>query len=180
MLGRIAPGPRPAAFLIALLIALGVVAAGSAGGASSETDMVRAVVQFDDAPLAQYRDSLPGLKGVLQARTADGHVNVKASASRAYLAHLGKKHGDFEKALGTGIPNAAVQLRYDTAFSGMTIIVPRDRLDAIRRLPNVISVTETYELEPELDESRALLGVQTLWNALPSTRSAPGPVCASR
>ena len=42
--------------------------------------------------------------------------------------------------------------------------MPRAQLDAIRQLPNVVSVTETYELEPELDESRALLGLQTLWN----------------
>ena len=57
-----------------------------------------------------------------------------------------------------------MQWRYDTAFNGMTIDVPRDRLDAIRQLPNVVSVTETYELEPELDESRNLLGLQTLWH----------------
>ena len=71
MFGRIAPGPRPAAYLIALLIALGVVAAGPAGGASGEADLVRVVVQFDEAPLAKYRDTLPGLKGVREARTAE-------------------------------------------------------------------------------------------------------------
>ena len=64
MFGRIAPGPRPAAYLIALLIALGVVAAAPAGGASGGADLVRVVVQFDEAPLAKYRDTLPGLKGV--------------------------------------------------------------------------------------------------------------------
>src|SRR5687768_16338929 len=167
MYGRLAPGPRPAALLIALLIALGVVAAGPAGGASNEADTVRVVIQFDEAPLAKSRD-----KGVLQARTADGHVDVKAPASRAYLAHLKTKHDDFEKQLRDAT-SADVQWRYDTAFNGMTVVVPRDRVDAIRQLPNVRSVTETYELELELDESRALLGLQTLWNAMP-----PGPLGA--
>ena len=56
----------------------------------------------------------------------------------------------------------------------MTVVVPRAQLDAIRRLPTVVSVTETYELEPELDESRALLGLQTLWQALPSSPLGAG------
>jgi hypothetical protein len=88
MLARLAPGPRPAALVFALLILLGVVAAGPAGGAANEADFVRVTVQFDEAPLASYRDTIPGLKGVQEARTPDGHLNVKAPASRAYLAHL--------------------------------------------------------------------------------------------
>ena len=174
MFGRIAPGPRPAAYLIALLIALGVVAAAPAGGASGEADLVRVVVQFDEAPLAKYRDTLPGLKGVREARTAKGHVDVKAPASRAYLKHLGDKHAAFEQKLRDATPDASVQWRYDTAFNGMTVVVPRAQLDAIRRLPNVVSVTETYELEPELDESRALLGLQTLWKSMPSSPLGAG------
>ena len=104
MFGRIAPGPRPAAYLIALLIVLGVVAAGPAGGASGEADLVRVVVQFDEPPLAKYRDTIPGLKGVREARTAKGHVDVKAAASRAYLKHLAGKHADFERKLLTRHP----------------------------------------------------------------------------
>ena len=168
MFGRLAPGPRPAALFIALLIALGVVAAGPAGGASNEADTVRVVIQFDEAPLAKHRD-----KGVLQARTADGHLDVKAPASRAYLAHLKTKHDDFEQQLRDAT-SADVQWRYDTAFNGMTVVVPRDRVDAIRQLPNVRSVTETYELELELDESRALLGLQTLWSSLPASPLGAG------
>ena len=143
MFGRIAPGRRPAAYLIALLVVLGVVAAGPAGGASGEADLVRVVVQFDEPPLAKYRDTIPGLKGVREARTAKGHVDVKAAASRAYLKHLAGKQDEFEKTLRNATPEASVQWRYDTAFNGMTVVVPRAQLDAIRRLPNVASVTET-------------------------------------
>ena len=174
MSARLAPGPRPAAFLIALLIALGVVAAGPAGGAADEADLVRVVIQFQEAPLAKYRDTIPGLKGVREARTAKGHVDVKAPAARAYLKHLGAKHDEFEQKLRAATPDASVQLRYDTAFNGMTVEVPRSQLDAIRQLPNVASVTETYALEPELDESRALLGLQTLWNAMPASPLGAG------
>jgi subtilisin family serine protease len=174
MFRRIAPGPRPAALLIALLIALGVVAAGPAGGAAGENEMVRVVVQLDGAALAKYRDTLPGLKGVLAARTDEGHVNVKAQASKAYLAHLDRKHDSFEARLDDAAPTADVQWDYKVAFNGMTVEVPRSRIDEIRQLPGVISVTETYELEPELDESKNLLGLQQLWSSLPPSPLGAG------
>ena len=170
---RIAPGPRPAAVLIALLIALGVVAAGPAGGAS-DNELVRVVVQLQDAPLAKYRDTLPGLQGVLEARTDDGHVNVKAQASRSYLAHVGKKHKEFKQRLDSTAPGAEVHWDYSVAFNGMTLEVPRSRIDEIRALPGVVAVTETYKLEPELDESKNLLGLQTLWNSLPPSSLGAG------
>ena len=143
--------------------------------------MVRVVVQFDEPPLAKYRDTIPGLKGVREARTAKGHVDVKAAASRAYLKHLAGKQADFEKKLHDATPEASVQWRYDTAFNGMTVVVPRAQLDAIRRLPNVASVTETYEgSSPSSRRARTLLGLQTLWQALPRARSGPGRASASR
>ena len=167
MHGRLAPGPRPAAFFIALLIALGVVAAGPAGGAESK-DLVRVIVQLDDPALAEYRDTLPGLQGVTKARTKKGHVDVKAPASKAYLDHLADQQAELEEILST-TPDTTIHWRYDTAFNGLAIEVPRDRLDAIRALPNVVAVTETYEVEPELDESRNLLGLETLWAAMPAS-----------
>ena len=167
-------GPRLAAVVTAWLVLVGILTAGPAAGTPEQEDLVRVIVQLDEPALAKYRDTLPGIKGVLKAKTPKGHVDTKAPASRAYLAHLGVKHKDFEGRLDALVPNAAVQWRYDTAFNGLTIAVPRDRIDAIRRLPHVVSVTETQELEPELDESRALIGLQTLWQALPSSPRGAG------
>jgi minor extracellular serine protease Vpr len=173
MHGRLAPGPRPAALLIALLIALGVVAAGPAGGADGTSDSVRVIVQLGDAPLAEYRDTLPGLTGVTKARTTKGHVDVKAPASQAYLAYLAEQQAELEAILEAN-PAIEVHWRYDTAFNGVALKVPRDSIDAIRALPNVVAVSETYELEPELDESRNLLGLQTLWDAMPASPLGAG------
>jgi hypothetical protein len=135
------------------LVAAGVLAIGAGAGAAADGDLVRVVVQLDDPALAKYRNTLPGLKGVLDARTPKGHLDVKAAASRAYLKHLGDKQQDFEGKLKSAVPSAAVQWRYDTAFNGVTIEVPRDRIDVIKRLPHVVSVSETSKLDPELDGS---------------------------
>jgi hypothetical protein len=156
------------------LVAAGVLAIGAGAGAAADGDLVRVVVQLDDPALAKYRDTLPGLKGVLDARTPKGHLDVKAPASRAYLAYLAKQQREFEAKLKGAVPAAAVEWHYDTAFNGVTIEVPRDRIDAIKRLPHVVSVSETYKLDPELDESRALLGLQTLWQSLPSSPLGTG------
>jgi minor extracellular serine protease Vpr len=156
------------------LVAAGVLAIGAGAGAAADGDLVRVVVQLDDPALAKYRDTLPGLNGVLDARTPKGHLDVKAPASRAYLAYLAKQQRDFEGTLKSAVPSAGIQWHYDTAFNGMTIEVPRDRIDAITRLPHVVSVSETYKLEPELDESRTLLGLQTLWQSLPSSPLGTG------
>ena len=166
-------GPRAAALLIGCLIAVGVFAAGPAAGAD-QAEVVRVIVQLDDPALAKYRDTFPGLKGVVNARTAKGNLDVKAPASRAYLAHLAGKHKEFKDKLRDAVPSAAVQWEYDTALNGVAIEVSRDRIDAIRKLPHVVSVTETYEVEPELDESKNLLNLQTLWQSLPSNPLGAG------
>ena len=167
-------GRRMAALVVGALVAVGVMALGPAMGTAADSDVVRVVVQLDEPALAKYRDTLPGLKGVLDARTARGHLDVKASASRAYLAHLAQKQKEFEDRLKGKLPNAAVQWRYDTAFNGVTLEVRRDQIEALRRLPHVASVSETVKLEPELDESRNLLGLQTFWSSLPSSPLGSG------
>jgi minor extracellular serine protease Vpr len=174
MSGGSLPGRRSRLFFAVLLVAIGVVAAGPAVGASDGTDVVRVVVQLDEPPLALYRDTLPGLTGVLQARTADGHLDVAATASQSYLAYLDARQDEFEQLLATAVPGAVVHWRYGIALNGLTVALRRDQVDAVRRLPGVVAATETYPLQPELDESRALLDLETLWGALPPSPLGAG------
>ena len=39
-------------------------------------------------------------------------------------------------------------------------------MDALRRIPGVVSVTEAYTLEPDLDTSRTLINLNGLWTAV--------------
>jgi minor extracellular serine protease Vpr len=165
---------RSRLFLAGVLVAIGVVAAGPAVGASGGSEVVRVVVQLDEPALASYRDTLAGLTGVLQARTADGHLDVTAPASQAYLAYLDAQQDEFEQQLVAAAPGAVVHWRYGIALNGLTIALRRDQFDAVRRLADVVAVTETYPLEPELDESRTLLDLQTLWNSLPQSPNGAG------
>lgn len=158
----------------ALIVAVAVVAAVPAAVASSAAGTTRVVVQLADSPLATYRDTLPELTGVLLARTEDGHLDVGAPASQAYLAYLATEQAAFEQLLATAVPAATVHWRYRIAFNGLALALPEDQVDAVRALPGVVAVTETYALEPELDESRALLDTPGLWSALPSGPTSAG------
>lgn len=155
---------RGMALLIALLF--GSVEAAPAMAADDD-DLVRVVVQLEDPPLAKYRDTLPGIQGVAEARTADGHLDVRDAASREYLGHVADEQGAFERQLDRAAPAADVHWRYKLAFNGMTVELPRGELDSVRQLPGVVAVTEAYDLEPELDESPTLLGLPQLWQSLP-------------
>jgi subtilisin family serine protease len=160
--------------LAALFVAIAVVAAGPASSAPGDASTVRVVVQLDDPQLATYRDTIPGLTGVLQARTADGHLDVGAPASQAYLAYLDTRHAEFEQLLAAAAPGAVVHWRYRIAFNGLAVALPPDQVDAVRRLEGVVAVTDTYPLEPELDESKTLLDLKSLWSALPASPLGAG------
>ena len=178
MFRRVIRGPRIAVFAMCWLVAAGVLAIGAGAGAAAEGDLVRVVVQLDDPALAQYRDTLPGLKGVLDARTPKGHLDVKAPASRAYLKHLGDKQKDFEGKLKDAAPNAAVQWHYDTAFNGMTIEVPRDRIDAIRCRTSSRSARRTSSIRSSTKAGRCS-GCRRSGSRCPLTSGWPDVVAAS-
>ena len=128
---------------------------------------VRVIIQLSEAPLAQYHDSLPNLKGVDQTRSINGHIDVSAAASKAYVNYLKQQQSAFAPQLLSAVPGARVQQHYQIGFNGMAAVVPSDKLDIIRKIPGVKAVTETYRMEPELDESKNLINLHTLWAALP-------------
>jgi subtilisin family serine protease len=132
-------------------------------------DLVRVVVELAGPPLATYWDTIPALPGVVAARTPDLHLDVGAAASRAYLRHLDRSRRAFERRLAAVSPGADVHWRYRIAFNGLAAVLRRDTLDAVRALPGVVAVTETYRLEPELDQSRNLLDLATMWSAYPAS-----------
>src|ERR687896_253785 len=119
MSGGLISRRRSRLFLAALLVAIGVVAAGPAVGASEGSEVVRVVVRLDEPSLASYRDTVPGLTGVLQARTADGHLDVTAPASQAYVAYLDAQQDEFEQQLAAAAPGAVVHWRYRIALNGL-------------------------------------------------------------
>jgi hypothetical protein len=164
---------RRCALLVVALGMLGGVGPASARGAVDE-EVVRVVVQLEEPPLAKYRDTLAGFQGVTEARTADGHLDVKDPASREYLSHVASEQGDFEARLAQAVPSAEIHWRYKVAFNGLAMEVARSELEALRQLPGVVSVTETYDVEPELDVSRSLIGLPQLWQSLPPSGLGAG------
>ena len=170
---------RRCALVIVVLGLLGCVGSAPARG-EVDDEVVRVVVGLEDPPLAKYRDTRPDVQGVTEARTADGHLDVKDPASREYLSHVASEQGDFEAQLAQSAPAAEIHWRYKVAFNGLAIEVARSQLETIRQLPGVVSLTETYDMEPELDESRSLIGLPQLWQSLPPNGLGAGAGNARR
>ena len=100
-------------------------------------------MQLEDEPLARADEAA-------EARTVDGHLDVKDTASREYLAEVADEHESFEDRLAQAAPAAKVQWRYNVAFNGLALALPAAQLGAVRQLPGVVNITETYDVEPEL------------------------------
>lgn len=147
--------------LLLLALAFPAVTQAIEKGRTAPQD-IRVIIQLSDPPLAQYRDTLPGLKGVVAARTQSGHLDVKAPASAAYVNYLKQKQDAFIPQLLSAAPGAKVQWRYQISVNGLAARIQRSQMKAIRQLPGVLYVSETYKMTPELDESHILVNLDAL------------------
>ena len=70
------------------------------------------------------------------------------------------------------IPSARVRWRYSVVLDGLAVVVPRDRLAELGRIPGVASVSEERgAYRPALDKSPEVIGADQLWG-LPSFSTA--------
>lgn len=155
--------------LLAAFLSTAPVLAGEVRG---EPESVRVIVQLAQPSLAVWAASQAGTTDAAAVRTADGHLDVEATASQTYVASLVANQEAFIAGLVDALPAVRPQQRYQIGFDGFAAIVPRASLEAIRKLPGVVAVTETYELEPELDQSKTLINLPALWAALPGGNPA--------
>jgi len=160
--------------LLALVVGLSPLALFAADEIVASSDLARVVIELSDRPLATYEDAIPRLRGVLGARTAGGHLDVAAAASRGYLRYLDERQDAFERQLAAASRGAEIHWRYRIAFNGITALLRRDTIPAVRALPGVVAVTETYELEPELDQSRDKLDLPAMWSGFKDSPLGPG------
>jgi hypothetical protein len=120
-----------------------LVTAASPAAASSPDPAagpVTVIVELEDAPVAAYRGTIPGLAATSPAVTGAARLDPQAPAVQAYLAYLAGKQQEFEAAAREAVPGARVLHRYRMVLNGVALRLPEDRIPAIAGLPGVAAV----------------------------------------
>ena len=142
--------------LLSALAAAAVLASGTQAGAPDRTEVIVAL----EAPgLGRARAE----SRVLSARAKAGRLDLRSPTSVAYLRALARVQGALERRIERGIPSARVRWRYRIVLNGLAVVLPRDRLPELARIPGVASVYPSLAYRPLLDQSPHLIGADLLW-----------------
>jgi hypothetical protein len=117
------------------------------------------IVRLKDPPLAQYEGGIPGLRATSPKATGTARLNLSAPESRAYLDYLASVQEQFVRDLASVIPEAQVQRQYRVVLNGFAVKVPRNKVELIRTMPGVASVTVEREYHLDMDASLPLIGL---------------------
>ncbi len=120
--------------------------------------VVRVVIQLVDAPLASYRGGKAGLSATSPSAIGSARLDVSSPASTSYLSYLTGKQSVLRADLAKVVPNARVDYAYQVVFNGVAAQVPAGKIDAIRKIAAVKSVTIEREFKLDMDTSLPLIG----------------------
>lgn len=122
---------------------------------------VRAIVQLDDQPLADYKGHKPGLGAPGVSPAGGRRLDVASPASQAYLSYLNQRQSEFMQRLGAVSPGARVGQRYGILLNGLATTVRAGDLPSLRAIPGVKAVTIEQEYDLQMDASLGLIGLGT-------------------
>ena len=157
---------RLALVLSAILGSLFLLAAAGAGVSPVPSQqLAEVVVTLPQAPLAEaiLRD-----RGLARATTKHHRLNVRAPASVSYLRSLAVAQRTLQARIASVIPTAQVQWRYGIVLNGMAVVVPRDQLGRLTRVPGA-KVWPSVTYHALLNKSPQLIGAPALWGPTLST-----------
>ena len=147
----------------AAVLVVGLPAAAPAREATLSGRSVEVVVTLVAPPLARapWR-ALSGFGG-------GGRLNLRSAASVDYLRRLDAAQATVIGRIRRAIPGAAARWRYAVVVDGMSIVVPRDRLGDLARVPGVATVWPNRTFRSSLDRSPGIIGAPQLWGSDLST-----------
>jgi subtilisin family serine protease len=102
----------------------------------------------------------------LAARARVGRLDLSSPTSVTYLRMLSARQRVVERRVLKAVPSARIRWRYSVVLDGFAVVLPRDRLQALSRVPGVAEVwpgTEYVATRTALDRSPELIGADQLW-----------------
>jgi subtilisin family serine protease len=146
-----------------LFILAAAIAVAFAPTAQAASRNVEVVVTLKAPPLAQafIAHSPDTLSYSSFARP--NRLLLSAPASRAYLARLATTQRIVSDRIRAAIPVARTRWHYDVVLDGFSVVVPRNQLDRLARVPGVARVWPSYTYSELLDRTPQLIGAPTVW-----------------
>jgi subtilisin family serine protease len=100
---------------------------------------------------------------VLTARARALRLDLRAPASVSYLRALTQAQDALAARIEDAIPAAQIRWRYQVVADGLAVVVPRERLPELSRLPGVARVWPNVTYHSLLDTSPEAIGADQLW-----------------
>src|SRR5207248_915082 len=85
------------------------------------------------------------------------------SGSIAYSRTLAGAQSTLARRITRAIPGVAVRWHYSVVVNGLAVVVPRDRIASLTRVPGVAHVWPSVTYHALLDRSAPLIGAPKLW-----------------
>ncbi len=126
-----------------------------------EPPLVSVIVKFDAASVASAA-SEPAAIGL--AGNSLRQLNVRSAASGRQFELLAGKRRTFATAAARSVPRARIVHDLSVVVGGVSVIVPENEIEALRRLPGVQRVYRDQLLKLDTDTTPKFIGAPPVWS----------------
>jgi len=152
-----------AAATLATLVLAGVAPAATAAPASTAAAKSIYIVQMSQLPLASYNGSIAGFPATRPA--AGNKLQANSANAKKYRAYLQAQHA---RAVGTA-KGAKKIYDYSSGFNGFAAVLTSEQAAALKKAPNVLSVTKNQLRTTDTVSTPTFLGLDArngIWSQL--------------
>jgi subtilisin family serine protease len=90
-------------------------------------------------------------------------LSVTSASSRAYIQRLGRAQDGAVARIMRAIPGASIRWRYHTVLDGMAVVLPREQVGKLARVPGIARVWPNGVYHAQLDRTPQLIGAPQVW-----------------
>ncbi len=136
------------------------------------------IVELTDPPLTNYYASLSRSARNSLESVGVSRMNANTAAALNYRAQLTQKQSSVISAISSLVASSGkvtVSYRYNVAFNGFAMKVPKDEITRIRNLAGVKAIYPDRLVHTLMDASLPLIGAPAVWSEISTTLGITEP-----